>query len=151
MASIVNDKLLDRFTIKWRSEIGQYVGYSSLKNTTPIGSGGLYIGGGQHYYPYPDFYPKLFYKRKEPLPNYPLKIDHVKLTTELPRYKNGISRCQLTISDIEAPTIVVNAGFSFRVFYPSLLLSYVFTNLHKPKIWKDHKATGHIPKYFYSL
>ena len=73
---------------------------------------------------------------EEPVPNYPLKIDDVKLTTEPSKYTNGISRYLLTISDIKAPIIVVNGELSFRVFYPSVLLSYVFTNMHKPKNWK---------------
>ena len=42
----------------------------------------------------------------------------------------------LQFFDIEAP-IVFNSGFSFRVLYPSVLLSCVFTNMHKPKNWED--------------
>ena len=79
MAKIVNDRFLNRFTIIWRSKYGPYTGYSSLENKTPAGSSGLYIGGGEHYYPYPDFDTKFFYKPEEP--NYPLKIDVVKRTT----------------------------------------------------------------------
>ena len=45
MANIVNNRILDCFTIKWRSEDGSYAGYPSLTNTTPAGSNGLYIGG----------------------------------------------------------------------------------------------------------
>ena len=87
-----------------------------------------YVGGGEHYHPYPDFDPKFFYK---PLPNYPFKGDDANLSTELQKYTNGIFRCLLTISDIEAPIIVVNAVFSFRVLYPSVILSYVITNNQK--------------------
>ena len=47
MANFVNDRFLDCFTIKWRSEIGSYAGYPSLTNTTPAGSNRLYIGVGE--------------------------------------------------------------------------------------------------------
>ena len=50
MDRTVNDCYLNRFTIKWRSEIGQYAGYPSLTNSTPAGTNGLYIGGGEHYF-----------------------------------------------------------------------------------------------------
>ena len=35
------------------------------------------------------------------------------------------------------PIIVANAGFLLRVLYPSVLFSYVFTNMHKPNNWED--------------
>ena len=68
--------------------------------------------------------------------NYPLKTDGIKLTTELPKHTKGVFR-PFTISDIEDPIIVVNGGFLFRVLYPSVLVSYVFTNMNKPKNWED--------------
>ena len=57
MAVIVNDRFLDCFTIKWPSEIGSYAGYRSFTNATTARSIGFYIGGGEHYCPYPDFDP----------------------------------------------------------------------------------------------
>ena len=71
------------------------------------------------------------------MPSYPLKTDDVRLTTEPPKCTNAISRCPLTISDNEAPIIVVNAGFSFQVLFPRVLLYYVFTNINKANNWKD--------------
>ena len=52
---------------------------------------------------------------------------------------NSMSRCSLTISDVEATTVVVNAGFLFRMLYPSVLLSYVFTNMNMSKIREDNQ------------
>ena len=91
MAATFYERLLDRFTTKWSSEIGQFAGYPSLTNTTPAESDELYIDRGEHYYPYPDFDPKFFYKPDEPLPNYPLKTDHIKLTTEPLKYTNDLA------------------------------------------------------------
>ena len=44
MAVVVNDIFLDRFTIKWPSEIESYAGYRSLTNATLARSNELYIG-----------------------------------------------------------------------------------------------------------
>ena len=39
---------------------------------------------------------------------------------------------------MEAPTVMVNTGFSFRVIYPVFtLLLYVFTNMNIPMKWAD--------------
>ena len=108
-----------------------HAGYPSLSNSTSAGSNGLYIDRGEHNYPYPDFDPRFLYKPEESLPNYPHKTDDVRLTTGPPKYTNDISGCLIFISDIEAPIIVGNAGFSFPMLYQSVLLSHVFTNKHK--------------------
>ena len=87
MDKTINGRFLDRFTIKWRSEIGPYASYSSLTNSSPAGSNGLYIGGGEGYYPYQDFDSKFFYKLRSRIIHSRLMM----LTAESPNYTSSIN------------------------------------------------------------
>ena len=84
-----------------------------LMNRPPNGSDGRYLGGGKHYYPTPEINEKLVYEPVDKSPNVILGISDVKQIDEAPVFTKGLSRCPLTISDIEPPTIYINVEFSF--------------------------------------
>ena len=112
------------------------VGYPGISNTSVA-----YIGGGEHYYPYPDYRPSFSYKPEEPLPNVSLTIDDVRGGATVKTFGRK-SKCPITIADLERPKIYVNSAFSFGTILPPVFIDYTFTSLYRPEDWKPPSGGG---------
>ena len=106
------------------------LGYPGLTNTSVP-----YIGGGEHYYPYPNYRPDFSYTPEELLPNIALTIDDVSGGPTVKSFSRK-SKCPITIADLERPKVYVNNGFSFETILPSVFSDYTFTSIHRPEDWR---------------